>query len=446
MPTYTVTDGQAQSFTFDSNYQNQTDDIYASGSCNIQIVAAQMHRFDDASVTVNLNLAPNAQVTTSYRGSVHKTFNVTGDDTTTLINNQGISLSFGDVSAPHAIIQPDVAGTGNFYIDMAASLELGRGVASGITVNFSSNGSSIAPKTLKLDQPAAFKGAINFADGEVILGGLSQATDYDLANGVLTVYGGPGDAPLAALRFADNSLQKTGLSLHVVGNDVQVIEQDEPYATTPAFLAGTALTQHVAPPPVVVPPAAPQVAVHDTTTGVDVPDTFSSPYNGPVSGISTQTIAITPDSLNITAMTSNAFIKTGSGNDAIAVHGGTNVVDAGTGSNFVTGGDGFDTFFLDARNIPAASSAAGPVPGAIWDTIQNFGSGDAATLWSVGRGAALSWQNNGGAVGHTGLTLHANKANGTEASLTFAGIDSKAGLSLSYGQSGGVDYLYVKAV
>ena len=446
MPTYTVTDGQAQSFTFDSNYQNQTDDIYASGSCNIQIVAAQMHRFDDASVTVNLNLAPNAQVTTSYRGSVNKTLNVTGDATTTLINNQDISLYFGDVSAPRAVIQPDVAGTGTFYLDLNAYLELGRSVASGITVNFSTKGEAISPKTLKLDQPAAFKGAINFSDGEVVLAGLSQATDYDFANGVLTVYGGPGDAALAALRFTDNSQEKSGLALRLIGNDVQVIEQGDGTAATPAFLAGTALTQHVAPPPVVVPPAAPQVAVHNTTTGADVPDTFSSAYSGPVSGISTQTIAITPDSLNVTALTSGAFIKTGAGNDAIAVHGGTNVVDAGTGSNFVTGGDGFDTFYLDARNISAAASAAGPVPGAIWDTIQNFGTGDAATLWSVGRGAALSWQNNGGAVGHTGLTLHANKANGTEASITFAGIDSKAALSLSYGTAGGVDYLYVKAV
>lgn len=193
------------------------------------------------------------------------------------------------------------------------------------------------------------------------------------------------------------------------------------------------------------PPAPQNVSVHDNTTGADLPDT-STPYAGPVAGIVSQFIAITPDSLNVSAMADGLFVHTGAGNDAIAVHGGTNVIDAGSGSNFLTGGSGFDTFFLDARNIPAAASAAGSVPGSIWDTIQEFSSGDAVTLWGIGRAAALSWQGNQGAAGHTGLTLHANKANGTEASLTFAGIDSKAGLSLSYGNSGGVDYLYVKAV
>ena len=186
------------------------------------------------------------------------------------------------------------------------------------------------------------------------------------------------------------------------------------------------------PVPVLVPhttaPTAPSVAVHDVTTGTDLPDT-SAAYAGPVAGITSQFVSITPDNLNISAMADNLFIKTGAGNDAVALHGGTNVVDAGGGSNFLTSGGGFDTFFLDARNIPAAASAAGPIPGAIWDTIQNFGHGDAATFWGVGPGTALNWQPNEGAVGHTGLTLHANLANGSEASLTLAGIDNKSGLA-----------------
>lgn len=449
MPTYTVTDGQSQSFDFDPNYQNQTDNINASGASKIRITTPQYHKYDDANVTVNLSLAPNAQVTTEYRASVNKTLNVIGDTTTTLINNDGFSLSFSDSSAPHVVIQPDVAGTGAFYLDPTAYLEFGRSVASGITVNFSTSGSYSTPTTLKVDQPAGFKGAVNFADGEMILAGLSQATDYDLSNGVLTVYGGPGDTQLAALRFTDNSLAKAGLALRLVGNDVEVVEQAGESATAATLLAGTALTQHVAAPPVVVSPAAsPQyVAIHDTTTGADLPDTFSGAYTGPVSGVASQTIAITPDSLNITALADSAFIKTGAGNDAIAVHGGTNVVDAGAGSNFLTAGSGFDTFFLDSRNIPAATSAAGPVPGAIWDTIEQFGAGgDAVTLFGIGPGASLTWQRDGGAVGHTGITLHANKANGSEASLTFAGVDSRAALSLSYGQTGGANYLYIKSI
>ncbi len=185
--------------------------------------------------------------------------------------------------------------------------------------------------------------------------------------------------------------------------------------------------------------------IYDTTTQAYIGDHYSHPYMGPVAGLQYDCEPITPDSLNITARANGMFIKTGSGNDAIALQGGTNVVDAGGGSNFLTGASGFDTFFLDARNIPQASSAAGPVPGAIWDTIGSFGQGDAATLWGIGPGTALAWQKNEGAVGHTGLTLHANMPNGSEASLTLAGVADTLHLSLSYGQANGANYLYVKA-
>jgi Ca2+-binding RTX toxin-like protein len=42
------------------------------------------------------------------------------------------------------------------------------------------------------------------------------------------------------------------------------------------------------------------------------------------------------------------------------------VLDGGTGSNFLTGGTGNDTFFVDDR-------ALGSV---IWDTVNNFHAGD----------------------------------------------------------------------
>ena len=79
------------------------------------------------------------------------------------------------------------------------------------------------------------------------------------------------------------------------------------------------------------PPAPQNVAVHDNTTGTDMPNS-SAPYNGPVSGVQNQYINITPDNLNVTAKADNLFVATGAGNDAIALHGGTNVVDAGGGS------------------------------------------------------------------------------------------------------------------
>ena len=292
---------------------------------------------------------------------------------------------------------------------------------------------------------------IVFNDGVVKITGLTgdynstNVTDFSYNGSTLYIDGRGG--VLEAIPFSDQSpaSQGTHLQLAQLGDTFYVTEGSLHQPAGAMLVQGSAAAP-TGPDPMTPPPPAPQnVAAHDTTTNTDLPDT-SSAYTGPVAGISSQFIAITPDSLNIVAKADNMFIKTNGGNDAVALHGGTNVVDAGGGSNFLTSGSGFDTFFLDARNIPAAASAAGPVPGAIWDTIQNFGHGDAATFWGVGPGTALVWQKNEGAVGHTGLTLHANLLNGSTASLTLAGIDNKAGLSLSYGQSGGSNYLYVKSV
>ena len=121
-------------------------------------------------------------------------------------------------------------------------------------------------------------------------------------------------------------------------------------------------------------------------------------YSGPVSGLTSQFITATTDSLNVSISTPGWFIHTGSGNDAIAVSSGTNVLDGSTGSNFLTGGTGDDTFFIDDR---------GPTSD-IWGTCNNFHSGDGATVWGVTPSDfTLSWVNGQGAGGYTGLTLHA---------------------------------------
>lgn len=195
---------------------------------------------------------------------------------------------------------------------------------------------------------------------------------------------------VGAIALTDESPAGAGthLQLASLGSDLYLTEGGQGQPTGATVIRAGSVADPIGQPPT-PPPAAPQnVAAHDNTTNTDLPDT-SSAYAGPVAGINSQYANITPDNLNVTALADNLFIKTGSGNDAIALHGGTNVADAGGGSNFITGGLGFDTIFLDARNIPAAASAAGPVPGAIWDTIQEFGHGDAATLWGVGPGTAL---------------------------------------------------------
>ncbi len=193
----------------------------------------------------------------------------------------------------------------------------------------------------------------------------------------------------------------------------------------------------------------PAVSILDTTTGAAVPDTFSTAYTGPVAGIAKQMIDISTDSLNITANAPSMFIKTGAGNDAVVLKGGTNVVDAGGGSNFLTAsGGGADTFFLDGRNIPQAASAAGPVPGALWDTIEGFVKGDAVTIWGLDSSSSSGhlWQANEGAAGHKGITLHTLEPSGAMVSLTLVGLPDSSHLGQSFGSVNGNSYMYIKAM
>jgi hypothetical protein len=69
------------------------------------------------------------------------------------------------------------------------------------------------------------------------------------------------------------------------------------------------------------------------TTGTRVTDA-PAVYHGPVVGLQKDYISVTTHNLNVTTTSDNWFVHTGSGTDAIAVHGGTNVLDGGTSSNF----------------------------------------------------------------------------------------------------------------
>ena len=166
-------------------------------------------------------------------------------------------------------------------------------------------------------------------------------------------------------------------------------------------------------------------------------------YTGPVGGLVNQLIQITADNLAISATAPNSFIHTGSGDDAIDVSAvsGNNVLDGGTGSNFLVGGAGLDTFFLDARNAAAST----------WSTVGNFHSGDAATLWGLtAQSFQYAWADGQGAAGHEGLTLHATGNGGQpEASLTLAGYStadlSNGRLAMVFGHNDGGDYLYIHA-
>ena len=183
-------------------------------------------------------------------------------------------------------------------------------------------------------------------------------------------------------------------------------------------------------PPVTVidPPPPPasgveQYLVTNITTGVsDWED--GQAYNGPVAGLQNQFITVTADNVNVTATKPNNFIHTGSGNDAIDLSlfggtgSGTNVVDGGSGSNFIkvsASGNSVDTVFIDNR---AAATDT-------WSTVSNFHAGDAVTIYGVTPSAVtLDCVDNQGAARFTGLTLHVIEQGRPVASLTLVGITS----------------------
>jgi hypothetical protein len=122
-------------------------------------------------------------------------------------------------------------------------------------------------------------------------------------------------------------------------------------------------------------PAAAQQAnftIADLTTSATV-TLPGDPYAGPVSGLEHQYVNITPDNLNIASLTPNAFIHSGFGTDGINVSqaNGNNILDGSAGSNFLIGGTGTDTFYMDDREPTSP----------VFSTIVNFHAGDNATVW-----------------------------------------------------------------
>lgn len=180
---------------------------------------------------------------------------------------------------------------------------------------------------------------------------------------------------------------------------------------------------------------SPGFAMTDAVTGVST-SPQGDVYTGPVSYLQQQFIYSGADNVAISSTVPNVFIHGGAGNDAIAVTSGTNVLDGGQGSNFLVGGTGDDTFFLDARGGQVS-----------WGTLVNFHAGDAVTIWGFDPTVSTRfWDGTSGAGGYTGPTMRvALDGTTVTSSVTFAGLSAadQAKLVFTTGTQGGSPYLYI---
>ena len=113
-------------------------------------------------------------------------------------------------------------------------------------------------------------------------------------------------------------------------------------------------------------------------------------------GLDHEYIQLTPNNLNLVALSDNSFLCTGSGMDALGAKGGYNVMDGGMGSNFMLAGSGRDTFFTHVNG--GADT---------WSTVVGFRPGaDDLTLWDFAPNGRVAWVADGGAAGYQGATFN----------------------------------------
>jgi len=190
------------------------------------------------------------------------------------------------------------------------------------------------------------------------------------------------------------------------------------------------------------PPSPPAFAITNTTAKTSS-GAVGETYSGPVASLRQQFIWSNPDGVAVASNVPDVFLHGGSGDDALTVTGGTNVLDGGGGSNFLVGAagsdGGADTFFVDGRGASTT-----------WSTVVNFHHGDSLTIWGFVPGVStMPWTASDGAEGYKGATIHSELAGtgiGVNESATFAGLsiaDAASKLTITTGNTGSQDYLNI---
>ncbi len=390
----------------------------------IIIVEGAVDVFSSAGPTGIAGVLRNTGTINVVNGSVFIPF---GRSPNGSVQNDGTISVWGSAARTQNAILSSVAGGAGIVQLFGGAQAITEGSGAGQTFRFIAGGRAAS---LALDAPSTFQGRIaGFAAPDTISLGDVAYTSYAYAStgpasGVLTVSNNGTTVASIAL---DGTYQQSDFKVATRLLDGGVTHLD-------GSITQTEITTTAA-------PQAADVELQDATLGLASLDA-STPYAGPVTGLQRQYFWAGNDKAGIAALSANAFLKGGPGNDALLATGGSNVLDGGGGSNFLAGAAGADggrdTFFVDGRDSPA------------WDTVLNFHPGDAMTLFGFQAGqGTVTWTASDGARGFQGATLHATlggPGGGADVSVTFARIgydEAQNRFTLSTGSTGGVGYLYV---
>ncbi len=342
-----------------------------------------------------------------------------GGNATKMTNNGVLSVASSGATASSAYINLPTDGTGSVVIGNNSLTEFAASVGAGQTVSFQPGSTS---GSLKLDSAGAFQGYIKglFSGDQIVLGATTAPSVSYTATSATT----------GVLQIASSGTPVASLNVQGV------------YSTSDFGVATTDLGNGNSSTTLTTTATAPAFGYTDTTTsiaGAVTPDL----YSGPVNYLQYQYIWGSTDNVAISANRNNVFLHGGTGEDALAVQGGSNVLDGGAGSNFLVGGTGtdggIDTFFVDGRGSAVT-----------WSSIVNFHQGDAVTLFGFTNGVSTQpLTDNEGAAGYTGATIHSElggAGTGINASITFAGItaaNAQAEFTYSYGTTNNANYLQI---